>query len=108
MTWRLGTSITSRLQEGIFIFRKLKCYEDINRAWESIKENIETSTTESLGLHDVKQHKPWFGEEWLGILCLRTFLIDVSLTFVTCMGGWKLSGNTFNCLVYCSSLNFSK
>ena len=34
--------------------------EDINRAWESIKENIKTSATESLGMHEMKQHKPWF------------------------------------------------
>jgi hypothetical protein len=26
--------------------------EDINRAWESIKENIKTSARESLGLHE--------------------------------------------------------
>jgi hypothetical protein len=42
--------------------------EDINRAWESIKENIKTSATESLGMHEMKQHKPWFDEECLGIL----------------------------------------
>jgi dsDNA-specific endonuclease/ATPase MutS2 len=40
--------------------------EDINRAWERIKENIKTSTKESLGLHELKQHKPWFDEEYLG------------------------------------------
>ena len=34
--------------------------EDIIRAWESIKENIKISATESLGLHELKQHKPWF------------------------------------------------
>ena len=28
--------------------------EDINRAWESIKENIKTSATESLGMHEMK------------------------------------------------------
>jgi len=39
--------------------------EDINRAWEIIKENIKTSAKESLGLHDWKQHKPWFDEECL-------------------------------------------
>ena len=33
---------------------------DINRAWENIKENIKTSAKESLGLHEVKQHQPWF------------------------------------------------
>ena len=42
--------------------------EDINRGWESIKENIKTSATESLGMHEMKQHKPWFHEECLGIL----------------------------------------
>jgi len=30
---------------------------DINMAWENIKENIKT---ESLGLYELKQHKPWF------------------------------------------------
>jgi hypothetical protein len=45
--------------------------EDINRAWESIKENIKTSATESLGKHEMKQHKPWFDEECLGILDQR-------------------------------------
>ena len=42
--------------------------EDINRAWESIKENIKTSAAESLGMHEMKQHKPWFNKECLGIL----------------------------------------
>jgi hypothetical protein len=32
--------------------------ENIKRAWENIKGNIETSATESLGLHELKQHKP--------------------------------------------------
>jgi hypothetical protein len=36
--------------------------EDINRAWESIKENIKTSATKSLGMHERKQHKLWFDE----------------------------------------------
>jgi len=30
--------------------------EDINRAWENIKENIKTSAKESLGLYELKQH----------------------------------------------------
>ena len=42
--------------------------EDINRAWESSKENIKTSATENVGMHEMKQHTPWFGEECLGIL----------------------------------------
>ena len=32
--------------------------EDINRSWENIKENIKTSATESLGMHEMKQPKP--------------------------------------------------
>jgi len=28
--------------------------EHINRSWESIKENIKTSATESLGMHEMK------------------------------------------------------
>jgi hypothetical protein len=37
--------------------------EDIHTAWESIKENIKTPSKESLGLYELKQHKPWFGKE---------------------------------------------
>jgi len=37
--------------------------EDINRAWENIKENIKTSAKDILGLHKLKQHEPWFDEE---------------------------------------------
>jgi hypothetical protein len=32
--------------------------EDINRASETIKENIKTAAKESLVLHELKQHKP--------------------------------------------------
>jgi len=42
--------------------------EDINRAWEGTKETINTSAQESLGLYELKQHKPWFYEECLGFL----------------------------------------
>ena len=44
---------------------------DVNRSWEIIKENIQTSVKESLGLHDFKQNKPWFDEECLGFLDQR-------------------------------------
>jgi hypothetical protein len=40
-------------------------------AWESIKENIKTSTIGSLGMHEMKQHKPWFDGECLGNLDQR-------------------------------------
>jgi hypothetical protein len=37
----------------------------INSAWKNIKEDIKTSAKESLGLHELKQHKPQFDEECL-------------------------------------------
>jgi len=38
--------------------------KDINRAWENIKENIKTLAEQSLGVYRLKQHKPWFDEEF--------------------------------------------
>jgi hypothetical protein len=35
---------------------------DINRAWETITENIKVSARDSLGYHELKKHKPWFDE----------------------------------------------
>jgi len=51
-------------------FKNLSDGEDINRAWENIKESIRTSAKESLGLHKLKQCKPWF-DECLGFLDQR-------------------------------------
>ena len=45
--------------------------EDMNRAWENIKETIKTSAKKSLGLHELKQLKPWFDEEWVRFLDQR-------------------------------------
>ena len=42
--------------------------EDINRAWEKMKENVRTLAKGSLGLNDLKPHKPWFDEESSGFL----------------------------------------
>ena len=55
MSQRLGNSIRLRLQTGLQNFND---DEDVNRTWENIKENIQTSAKESLGLHELKQHKP--------------------------------------------------
>jgi len=41
--------------------------KDINRAWENIRGNVKISAKESLGLYELKQHKPWFNEECLGL-----------------------------------------
>ena len=35
------------------------------------KENIKTSATESVGLHEMEQHKPWFVDECLSFLDQR-------------------------------------
>jgi len=40
--------------------------ENVNRTWGNIKENIQTSAEESLGVHELKRNKPWFDEECLG------------------------------------------
>jgi len=56
--------ITNRLA----YLENLNDEEDVNRTRENDKENIKTSTKESLGLHELKQHKPWFDEECLGFL----------------------------------------
>jgi len=45
--------------------------EDINRAWDNIKEDIKTSAKDSLGLYELKLHKQWLGEECLGFLDKR-------------------------------------
>jgi hypothetical protein len=33
---------------------------DINRAWETIRENIKISAKECLGYYELKKHKPLF------------------------------------------------
>jgi len=45
--------------------------EDVDRTWENIKVNIKTLAKENLGLHELKQIKPWFEEECLGVLDQR-------------------------------------
>jgi len=53
------------------VLENLNDNEDVDRTWESIKENIQTSAKESLGLHVLKQNKPWFDEECLVFLDQR-------------------------------------
>ena len=45
--------------------------ENVNRAWENIKENNKTSARESLGLYEWKQHKPYFDKECVDFLHQR-------------------------------------
>jgi hypothetical protein len=35
---------------------------DINKAWETIRENLKISAKESVGDCELKKHKPWFDE----------------------------------------------
>jgi hypothetical protein len=34
----------------------------VNKAWETIGENIKIFAKESLGYYELKKHKPWFDE----------------------------------------------
>ena len=45
--------------------------KDINRLERTLKKNIKASAKESLGLHELKHHKPWSDEECLGFLDQR-------------------------------------
>jgi len=45
--------------------------EDINKAWDNIKEKIKTSAKDSIGMQELKQHKPWFDKDCLGFLDQR-------------------------------------
>jgi len=55
----LGNSIRLILQTGL---ENISDSDDINRAWQSTKENIKTSAKERLGVQELEQHKPWFDE----------------------------------------------
>jgi hypothetical protein len=62
-SWSLGNSI--RLISKGFAALENNDSKGINRAWENIKQNIITSATDSMGLYEMKQHKPGFDEECL-------------------------------------------
>ena len=47
-----------KISNRIAALENLRDGDDMNRAWENVKENIKTSTEDSLGLHELKQHKP--------------------------------------------------
>ena len=51
-----------RLQTGAAL-ENLNGDENVNRAWENVKEDIKTSAKESLVLHEWNQHKTWFDKE---------------------------------------------
>jgi hypothetical protein len=45
-------------------FENLDTEVDINRALETIRENIKISAKESPGYYELRKHKPWFNERW--------------------------------------------
>jgi hypothetical protein len=49
-------------QYRVEIFENLNTEVDINRAWETVRENIKNSAKESLGYYELKKHKLWFDE----------------------------------------------
>jgi hypothetical protein len=44
---------------------------DVNKAWETIRENIKISTKESLGYYELKKHKILFEEGYPELLGQR-------------------------------------
>jgi hypothetical protein len=50
---------------------KLDDNVDINRAWETIRENRKISAKESIGLCELQSYKPWFDEECLKLVDRR-------------------------------------
>jgi hypothetical protein len=66
--------------------------EDINRAWENIRENIKLSAKESLELHELKRHKHCFDEELSSSLTQQSLmypgLLEEVCPFVSVKGGF--------------------
>jgi len=54
-----------KISNAFAALENLSDSKDINRGWENIKENIKKPQLKSLGLHEMKQHKPCFDEECL-------------------------------------------
>jgi hypothetical protein len=52
-----------KISDRFAALENLRDGDDINRAWEDIKEDVRTSAKDSLGRYELKQHKPRFGQE---------------------------------------------
>ena len=70
VSWRLG-NYQIVISYRFAALENLSDDEDIQRAWENIKENIKTAAKENLVLHKLKPHKPWFDKECLDFLGRR-------------------------------------
>jgi len=60
MSWKLGNGIRFEVTNRFVALKNLSNGE------ENIKESMKTSAKESLGLPELKQHKPWFDKECVG------------------------------------------
>ncbi|PNF22122.1 hypothetical protein B7P43_G06799 [Cryptotermes secundus] len=52
-------------------FENLDTEVDVNKAWETIRQNIKMSAKESLGYYELKKNKPWFDERCSKLLDQR-------------------------------------
>ena len=59
MSWRLGKKYQVVISNRFAALENFSDSEDLNRAWENTKENIQTSVKYSLRLHRLKRHKTW-------------------------------------------------
>jgi hypothetical protein len=57
MSWDVRKQYQIGISNRFTALENLNYSEDINRACESIIENIKTSAKESLGLYELKRHK---------------------------------------------------
>ena len=67
----LGKQYQIEITNRFAALENLNDDEDVNSTRDNIKENIKTSAKDSLGLHELKQNKPWFDEECLDYLDRR-------------------------------------
>ncbi|PNF41987.1 ELAV-like protein 4 [Cryptotermes secundus] len=86
---------------GFAALENLETEVDVNKAWETIRENVKMSAKESLGYYEPKKHKPWFDEGCSELLDQRKqakllWLLDPS----------KLNGDNLNNIRHETSRHF--
>jgi hypothetical protein len=60
-----------RIQNRFAALEILDAVVDINKAWETIRENIKMSAKDILGYYEMKNHKPWLDEGFSNLLNQR-------------------------------------
>ncbi|PNF40230.1 hypothetical protein B7P43_G07077 [Cryptotermes secundus] len=51
-----------KISNRFTVLENLETEVDVNKTWETIRDNIKMSAKESLGYYEPKKHKPWFDE----------------------------------------------